>query len=329
MSANYDKYDENMKKAQELMDRYKELDNKLQKEMDTYKSMAQDLTGEKGVQKAMETGTKLAQQTAGQAVTQAQASARQSGMSKAASAMMGANQSANQYANNLQNSMNTAYNANQDSLNTQNTNVNNAQKHIDNNNSRVGQYTGMANQEAQKAQAQQDQIYRGVGTATNLGGQLLSMGAGLSDERMKDIFGETDCGRITDLMSKINAIEFKYTDEAQDKYDGNFNVDDDVHLGISAQELEKNPLTENVVEINENGDRVINGVELTAVNTASISALAKEISELKDMVWKLQHKHDDEHMEIRKEYEEMPHDEIIEKTAHILKDTNTDFLGEC
>lgn len=325
MSANYNKYDDAMNKAKELTERYGELDKKLNAEMETYKQKAEELTGEKGLDKAFNKGSELAQKTAGEAATQAQASARQAGMSKAASAMMGANTSAGQYAQNLNNSTSQAYSANQDNLNAQGQNVANAQQNIGNINERVSQQTGMASQQANVAQAKQDQKYKGIGTGLQVLGSVGSMASLVSDERLKTIFGEEDCHKVTDLLSKINAIEFVYTEDAKDKYDGELNVDEDKHIGVSAQELEKNPLTESVVEINENGDRIINTSELTAVNTAALSSLAKEVKELKDMVWQLQLQEDDAHNRQRKEYIEEPHDKMITHIAEIIQKSGFNF----
>lgn len=325
MSANYKQYDESRAKYQDLQNRYNELDKKLNAEMETYKQKANELTGEKGLDKAFNKGTELAQKTAGQAVTQAQTSARQAGMSKAAAAMMGANQSANTYADTLQASTNQAYSANQDELNAQNKAIDVAQGNIGNNDTRVGQQANLMASDKAVAEAKQDQIYKGIGTGLQVAGQVAQIGAmAASDERLKKIFGEKDCDRVIDLMSKINAIEFVYTDGAQDKYDGSMNVDDDTHVGVSAQELEKNPLTQAAVE-EVNGDKMVNTAELTTINTASISALAKEIKELKDMVWQLQHQEDDAHNRPRKPYTEEEHDKVINHVAEVLHEQGSLF----
>jgi hypothetical protein len=54
-------------------------------------------------------------------------------------------------------------------------------------------------------------------------------------------------------------------------------IDDDIHLGIKAQDLEKSPVTESIVSEDVNGNKVIDTKELTAANTAVISEICKRL----------------------------------------------------
>lgn len=96
----------------------------------------------------------------------------------------------------------------------------------------------------------------------------------LSDERLKDIFGSDD---IVSNFAKINAYEFKYKPEALRLYDDKNGVDEGTNIGVMAQELEKNPVTENVVTENENGHKVLDTKKLTAANSAVLSDVCKRL----------------------------------------------------
>lgn len=104
-----------------------------------------------------------------------------------------------------------------------------------------------------------------------------------SDERLKRIFGDNE--DAIDVFSKINAIEFEYNDKAKEIHpDGENNVDDDVHYGIKAQDLEKSPITSSVVSEDDYGYKQVNTDELTMVNSAVISDLCKRIKILESIL---------------------------------------------
>lgn len=104
-----------------------------------------------------------------------------------------------------------------------------------------------------------------------------------SDERLKRIFGDNE--DAIDVFSKINAIEFEYNDKAKEIHpDGENNVDDDVHYGIKAQDLEKSPITSSVVSEDDYGYKQVNTEELTMVNSAVISDLCKRIKILENIL---------------------------------------------
>ena len=97
-----------------------------------------------------------------------------------------------------------------------------------------------------------------------------------SDERLKNIFGDNE--DIIKIFAKIDAIKFNYNDEAHEIPDGErHGVDNDLHLGIKAQDLEKNPLTESAVSEDEYGHKIVDTEELTMANSAVISEICKRI----------------------------------------------------
>ena len=95
-----------------------------------------------------------------------------------------------------------------------------------------------------------------------------------SDERLKELFGSDD---IVKLFSQLNAYEFKYTPEALRLYNGTKGVDEGTNYGVMAQELEKNPITENAVVEDENGYKNIEVGKLAAADTAVLSDVCKRL----------------------------------------------------
>lgn len=105
----------------------------------------------------------------------------------------------------------------------------------------------------------------------------ISGGEGItSDERLKNIFGDNE--DIIKIFSKIDAIQFTYKDKAHDIPDAeNRGVDDDLHFGIKAQDLEKNPLTASAVVEDEQGNKLVDTKELTTINSAVLSEICKRL----------------------------------------------------
>lgn len=95
-----------------------------------------------------------------------------------------------------------------------------------------------------------------------------------SDERLKEIFGSDD---VVANFAKLNAYEFKYKPEAVKLYKGKYGIDEGMNVGVMAQELEKNPVTENVVNENENGHKVLDTRKLTTANSAVLSDVCKRL----------------------------------------------------
>ena len=132
------------------------------------------------------------------------------------------------------------------------------------------------------------------GSGGNANGALIDAGSGVlqsvvnskmqsSDERLKNIFGENE--DIIKLFSKINAIEFKYNDKAHDIPGGEEKgIDEDLHLGIKAQDLEKSPLTASAVSEDENGNKIVDTKELTMVNSAVLSEICKRLEAIEKVL---------------------------------------------
>ena len=110
----------------------------------------------------------------------------------------------------------------------------------------------------------------------------------VSDEQLKNksVFNDD----IIDLFSKINAYDFAYTDKAKDLYLGNKGVDNDEHVGVMAQELQQNPITDSTVVKDENGYLSIDTKELTMADTAVLSDVCKRLLQVEERLNKLEAK---------------------------------------
>ena len=110
----------------------------------------------------------------------------------------------------------------------------------------------------------------------------------VSDEQLKNksVFNDD----IIDLFSKVNAYDFAYTDKAKDLYLGNKGVDNDEHVGVMAQELQQNPITDSTVAKDENGYLSIDTKELTMADTAVLSDVCKRLLQVEERLNKLEAK---------------------------------------
>lgn len=96
----------------------------------------------------------------------------------------------------------------------------------------------------------------------------------ISDCRLKELFGTDD---IVELFSHINSYEFKYTPKALRLYNGSKGVDEGTNIGVMAQELEENPVTENTVIDDENGYKNIETNKLAATEAAVLADVCKRL----------------------------------------------------
>lgn len=64
----------------------------------------------------------------------------------------------------------------------------------------------------------------------------------LSDENLKSIYGNDISDEIIKAFSKIDAADFTYKPDIQEKYADNPNMDNKEHIGVIAQQLEENPI---------------------------------------------------------------------------------------
>lgn len=117
-----------------------------------------------------------------------------------------------------------------------------------------------------------------------------SAASAVSDVLLKTVYGDSLDDRIIDNFAKISAISFEYNDEAKSKYGEEKAVDDNQHIGVIAQELEANPITEGAVKTNENGDLEVDTRHLTFADTAAIGELSRRVLALEEAVKELQQK---------------------------------------
>jgi hypothetical protein len=97
-----------------------------------------------------------------------------------------------------------------------------------------------------------------------------------SDERLKRIFGDNE--DAIKAFAKLDSIKFTYNDKAKEIHPNEENgVDDDLHYGIKAQDLEKNPFTAAVVSKDPEGYKQIDPAELTAANTGVVAEICKRL----------------------------------------------------
>ena len=220
-------------------------------------------TGNAGYQNALSQGMSGANATAAQAGAQSTQAARNAGMNKTRAAQMGASNAANSYGNNLSTQQALAQNAGNAALSANQALTSGYQ----------GQ-AGLAQSEQQNVWNRKNQnLDRIAGIVGNVGQGLTSL---LSDEHCKDITDQ--CDHISKLLEDIGTYAYKYKDEAQEKYPNETN--DDLNIGPTAQDLEKNPVTAPSVEEDKDGIKHVNTGRLALSAIAAISDLSKRLSEL-------------------------------------------------
>lgn len=112
----------------------------------------------------------------------------------------------------------------------------------------------------------------------------------VSDVLLKTVYGEDIDDKIIENFAKISAISFEYNDEAKSKYGDDRAVDDSQHIGVIAQELDENPVTEGAVKTNENGDLEVDTRHLTFADTAAIAELSRRVLALEEVVKELKNR---------------------------------------
>lgn len=83
---------------------------------------------------------------------------------------------------------------------------------------------------------------------------------------------------ISDCLSNIDTFLYKYKESAQKEY----GVDDNEHIGVMAQELEENPVTQTAVKTMDDGHKEVDIKELTMQNTAMLADVVKRIQALEE-----------------------------------------------
>ena len=110
----------------------------------------------------------------------------------------------------------------------------------------------------------------GSGADAGSAADAASAASAVSDVLLKTVYGDSLDDKIIDNFAKISAISFEYNDEAKSKYGQEKAVDDNQHIGVIAQELEANPITEGAVKTNENGDLEVDTRHLTFTDRKSV-----------------------------------------------------------
>lgn len=128
------------------------------------------------------------------------------------------------------------------------------------------------------------------GADTAQASEAAEVASAVSDVLLKTVYGDNLDDKIIDNFAKISAISFEYNDEAKSKYGQEKAVDDNQHIGVIAQELEANPITEGAVKTNENGDLEVDTRHLTFADTAAIGELSRRVLALEEAVKELQQK---------------------------------------
>ena len=126
------------------------------------------------------------------------------------------------------------------------------------------------------------------GYSKPFGMNIRNIGTALgSDERLKEIYGDSISDRIIEDFARIAAIDFTYNDKAKALYGKESGVDDKEHTGVKAQDLEQTDTTKAVVEEDDNGFKKVDTEQLTMTNTAAISELARRVLTLETAIKEL------------------------------------------
>jgi hypothetical protein len=142
--------------------------------------------------------------------------------------------------------------------------------------------SGTAKSSSDKTGEDVKQMAKQIGTGLTQSAQAIKPSETVvSDERLKEIFGSD---KPIECFGKIHSYTFRYTPEAQKKMQGKEHVDNKEHFGVMAQELAANPLTESVVIHNPDGHLSVDTPQLTMVNTAMISELARNIKDMQTRI---------------------------------------------
>ncbi len=90
-------------------------------------------------------------------------------------------------------------------------------------------------------------------------------------------------GANDDLLkafADIDSYLFKYKKRFSE--DPKYNADDNLHIGVMAQELKENPLTESAIVENDEGFLMVDTRQLTMTLCAIVANLSKKIIEIEE-----------------------------------------------
>lgn len=234
-----------------------------------YDELEKKYAGKSGIDIGRAQGSNIAETAGKSAIQSAIAGARSAGMNKAQSALSGMGAGSKASSDNYGNAVQMA-------LNKQQNELSNSLNAIDKAN-QVDQkkYEGKVNQKTAKMGA----ISSGLKDAATVAGSAITAMA--SDETLKNLY--PDMGEdILNAFRKIRSCEFTYTPEAVEKTKVEIlpGVDEDAHIGVSAQDVES-VLPEAVVD-NGSGHKLVDTKEMTMANTAAIAELARKVKEIEE-----------------------------------------------
>ena len=236
-----------------------------------YEQLERKYAGKSGIDIGRAQGSNIAETAGKSAVQSATTGARSAGMNKAQAALAGMGAGSKAASDNYGAGTQMALNKQQNELSNSLSMTDKA--------SQVDQkkYEGKVNQETAKMGA----ISSGLKDAATVAGSAIAAMA--SDETLKNLY--PDMGEdILNAFRKIRSCEFTYTPEAIEKTKVEIlpGVDEDAHMGVSAQDVEA-VLPEAVVD-NGSGHKLVDTKEMTMANTAAIAELARQLKELKEKI---------------------------------------------
>ena len=234
-----------------------------------YDELEKKYAGKSGIDIGRAQGSNIAETAGKSAIQSAIAGARSAGLNKAQAALSGMGAGSKAASDNYGNAVQMA-------LNKQQNELSNSLNAIDKAN-QVDQkkYEGKINQKTAKMGA----ISSGLKDAATIAGSAITAMA--SDETLKNLY--PDMGEdILNAFRKIRSCEFTYTPEAVEKTKVEIlpGVDEDAHMGVSAQDVES-VLPEAVVD-NGSGHKLVDTKEMTMANTAAIAELARKVKEIEE-----------------------------------------------
>ena len=236
-----------------------------------YEQLERKYAGKSGIDIGRAQGSNIAETAGKSAVQSATAGARSAGMNKAQAALAGMGAGSKAASDNYGAGTQMALNKQQNELSNSLSMTDKA--------SQVDQkkYEGKVNQETAKMGA----ISSGLKDAATVAGTAIAAMA--SDETLKNLY--PDMGEdILNAFRKIRSCEFTYKPEAIEKTKVEIlpGVDEDTHMGVSAQDVEA-VLPEAVID-NGSGHKLVDTKEMTMANTAAIAELARQLKELKEKI---------------------------------------------
>lgn len=234
-----------------------------------YDELEKKYAGKSGIDIGRAQGSNIAETAGKSAIQSAIAGARSTGMNKAQAALSGMGAGSKAASDNYGNAVQMALNKQQNELSNSLNAIDKANQ-ID-----QKKYEGKVNQKTAKLGA----ISSGLKDAATIAGSAITAMA--SDETLKNLY--PDMGEdILNAFRKIRSCEFTYTPEAVEKTKVEIlpGVDEDTHMGVSAQDVES-VLPEAVVD-NGSGHKLVDTKEMTMANTAAIAELARKVKEIEE-----------------------------------------------